>query len=184
MATQPKLMTAEEFIQLPDDGTCQELVRGEVRSMPPPAPRHGEVALRVGIRAGLHVETHQLGRVYGAETGWRIHHDPDTVRAPDFAFVAEGRLPPGPSPSSYPDLVPDLVAEVVSPDDRAKDIQEKMRDWLQAGVRLAWVLYPDTRSIAVYRSGADIRLLGPDGELDGSDVLPGFHCLVQELFPG
>lgn len=177
MTTQAKLMTAEELFLLPDDGMEHELVRGELRTMPPPGFRHEEIALQLG---GF-VKAHRLGRAVGGP-GFRIERHPDTVRAPDFAFIAAGRLPEGPPPVAYPDLAPDLVVEVVSPGDTATDVQTKIEEWLRAGVRLALVLYPHTRSVAAYRSTNDIRLLGPDDALEIGDVLPGFACQVRELF--
>jgi Uma2 family endonuclease len=130
------------------------------------------------------VRANELGRVFGAETGFRIARDPDTVRAPDLAFVSHSRLPAGRSPDGYLDLAPDLVVEIVSPSDRAQDVQEKMQDWMQAGSRLGWLFYPARQPVAVYRSATEVHLLGPDDELDGGDVLPGFRCPVRDFFPG
>ena len=182
MTTQEKLMTAEELFLLPDDGMEHELVRGELRTMPPPGFRHEEIALQVALQLGGFVKAHRLGRAVGGP-GFRLERHPDTVRAPDFAFIAAGRLPAGPPPIAYPDLAPDLVVEVVSPGDTATEVQAKIEEWLRAGVRLALVLFPDTRSVAAYRNANDIRLLGPDDVLEIGDVLPGFTCQVRELFP-
>ena len=128
------------------------------------------------------MRAHGLGRVVGGP-GFRIARDPDTVRAPDVAFIAAGRIPEGESPVAYPDLAPDLVVEVVSPGDRAGEIRKKVADWLAAGTRVVLVLYPRTRSAVVHRPGVQPETLGPDDELDGADVLPGFHCPVHDLFP-
>jgi len=182
VAIQPKLMTAEELLRIPDDGMDHELVKGELRTMPPPGIRHEAIALRVALRFGPFIEAHELGVIVGGP-GFRIEHDPDTVRAPDFAFIAAGRLPAGELPAGYADFAPDLVVEVVSPSDSAVDVHEKIEQWLAAGARMALVLYPARRSMAVYRSASDIRLLGPDDVFDGADVLPGFTCLVRDLFP-
>jgi len=182
VTTQEKLMTAEELFLLPDDGMEHELVRGELRTMPPPGFRHEEIAAEVLLVFRGFVKAHKLGWAVGGP-GFRIERHPDTVRAPDFAFIAAGRLPAGPPPVAYPDLAPDLIVEVVSPSDTAGKVQEKIEEWLRAGVRLALVLYPDTRSVAVYRGPSDIRLLGPEDALDGGEVLPGFTCPVRDLFP-
>lgn len=182
MAIEQKRMTADELWNMPDDGMDHELVRGELRTMPPPGPRHEEIALRIGIRMGGFIEAHRLGRAYGGP-GFILSRQHDTVRAPDFTFIAAGRLPDGPSPVRYMEMAPDLVAEVVSPSDSATDVHEKMLEWLAAGVRMALAFYPATRSIYVYRSPSDVRLLGPDAVLDGADVLPGFSCPVRDFFP-
>lgn len=175
-------MTADELLAAPEDGMRRELIRGVLRTMSPAGAWHEEIAAQVMLRVGGYIQAHRLGRVYGAP-GFRIGRDPDTVRAPDFAFVAKGRLPEEKSPSGYPNLAPDFLVEVVSPNDTAAEVQQKVEQWLQAGVQLVWVVYPDTRSIAVYRSTTDIQLLGPNATLDGGAVLPGFTCPVAELFP-
>jgi Uma2 family endonuclease len=182
MAIKRKLLTAEEFYELPDDGTWQELVSGEVRTSPPPGGPHGEIAMRVGIRVGAFVEQHELGRVFG-ESGWVLTRGPDTVRAPDFAFVTAGRIPPGPMRDGYPDLVPDLAVEVLSPSDRPGEVREKLQQWLDAGVRLIWVLDPRRRTVTVYRPGQPPRSLGSGDTVAGEDVVPGFSCPVADLFP-
>ena len=183
MTTQKTILTADELIRLPDDGMRHELVKGELRTMPPAGGEHGEIAFHIGTVFSSHVRARDLGHLFAAETGFRIGRNPDTVRAPDVAFVAKGRLPGGRSPRNYPELAPDLVVEVMSPWDTAREINEKARDWLRAGVRAVVVVYPRTQSVRVHRSGDDVRLLGVADELDLVDVLPGFRCAVGELFP-
>ena len=182
MATEQKLMTAEELLRLPDDGMRHELIEGVLRTMPPSGGLHEEVALQFGLVFGGFIKAHNLGRVFGAP-GVITAHDPDTVRAPDFAFVGAGRLPDDRSPSGYLDLPPDLLVEVTSPSDSAADVQDKIEMWLRAGVRMVIQAYPSTRSVALYRSVSDVRLLGPDDIFDGADVLPGFRCPVKDFFP-
>jgi len=183
MATEKKLFTADDLLRLPGDGMRHELIRGELRTMPPAGEEHGIVA---GEAFGLlrnHVRGHNLGQVFAAETGFILEHDPDLVRAPDVAFVAAARFQ-GRAPSRrYSELVPDLVVEVVSPYDTAPEVEEKVQTWLQAGVRLVWVIHPSTRSVTEYRSPREIRRLTEREQLDGGDVVPGFSCRVRELFP-
>src|SRR6266516_4843290 len=146
MATQRKLMTAEEFACLPDDGMRHELVRGEVTTSPPARPPHGYIAMEIAFTLDTFIRQHRLGRSFAAETGFWIESDPDTVRAPDFAFLSFERLP-GPSPEHWPEgLVPDLVVEVVSPSDSARAVREKMEQWVRSGVRLGIVAHPRTQS--------------------------------------
>lgn len=183
MTIQRTLLTADELLRLPDDGSRKELVEGELRTMAPAGYEHGIVAGNVLLRVGNHVQANRLGDVVAAETGFRIGRDPDTVRAPDVGFVAAGRFPGGRLPATFPDLAPDFLVEVVSPTDTAHEIEEKVRDWLRAGVRLLWVVYPSTRSVTVYRSMTDVRVLKEQDSLDGADVLPGFSCRVSDLFP-
>ena len=123
----------------------------------------------------------RLGAVYAAETGFWIEADPDTVRAPDVAFVSNARLPED-DPDGYARFVPDLVVEVLSPSDRADKVREKVRDWLAAGVRLVWVVHPKEKSVRVYREDSSESTVAGDQALDAEPVLPGFRCSLDEVF--
>ena len=138
--------------------------------------------MRIGARLNNYVEAADLGEVFAAETGFVLRRDPDTVRAPDAAFVSRGRLSEDEPPSGYLELAPDLVVEVVSPSDRRRDVREKAEDWLRYGVRLVWVIDPATRSATIYRSPEDFSDLLEGDTLSGEDVVPGFSCQLQELF--
>ena len=176
-------MTARDLMLLPDGGGKRyELVEGELREMVPAGARHGRVAANLTILLGQHVRTQRLGIVLAAETGFRISRDPDTVRAPDVSFVSKERVPPEGLPEGYWDLAPDLAVEVVSPSDTAAEVQAKVQAWLEAGVRLVWVVYPGTRFVVVYGSLREISTLTATDALSGGDVVPGFSCSVGEIF--
>ena len=178
----PARMTAEQLLELPDDGYRHELVQGELQTMAPAGEWHGQVALTIGGLVWNYVRQHDLGRCYAAETGFVLNRDPDTVRAPDLAFVATERLADTPS-DRFSTLVPDLVVEVVSPSDRASDVTEKALAWLDYGVRLVWVIDPRARLVTVHRPGDVIGLVrGENAVLDGADVLPRFRVTLDELF--
>ncbi|MBI4213675.1 MAG: Uma2 family endonuclease [Chloroflexi bacterium] len=176
------LLTADQLFELPDDGMRQELVKGELRTMPPAGAEHGIVAAHVLGLLWQWVQPRALGRLYAAETGFWIERALDTVRAPDVAFIDAARVSRAPSPRFSED-VPGLAVEVVSPSDTAGEVQEKAQGWMQAGVRLLWVVYPSSRSVLAYRSVAEVQALGEADDLDGGDVLPGFRCPVRDLFP-
>jgi Uma2 family endonuclease len=175
-------MTAEQLMRLPSRGKRYELKRGELLMMTPAGALHGRVVMALGVLLHVYASQHKLGQVFAAETGFKIHVDPDTVRAPDIAFVAKERVPPAGVPRGYWELAPDLVVEVVSPNDSAADVQDKIEEWLNAGVRRVWVVYPDTQTIHIYRSLKEVNVLKPGDRLDGEDVLPGFSCTVEEIF--
>jgi Uma2 family endonuclease len=137
--------------------------------------------MRVGYRIMAHVDAHDLGRVYAAETGFKIEAAPDTVRAPDAAFIATHRLPEA-EPTGYPSWAPDVTVEVLAHDDHPGETLEKVAQWLKAGVRLVWVLDSERRTGRVYRAGGSESLLGPDDVLDGEDVLPGFRGPLADLW--
>ena len=127
------------------------------------------------------------GWVNGSSAGYRcfgesIPDDPDRVRKPDVSYIAPGRIAAGRLPTGHCEVVPDLVIEVNSPNDRYSAVEAKVDEYLQAGVRLVWVIDPQTESVRVHRLNGTVRDLGLDDELDGEDVAPGFHCAVRELF--
>ena len=138
--------------------------------------------MKLGSLLEQHASAHNLGSVYAAETGYRLEHDPDTVRAPDVSFVSRDRLPPEGESDRYWPFAPDLAVEVVSPSDTVSEVQEKVMDYIAAGTRLVWVAHPKTRTVTEYHSLAEVRVLTADDLLDGADVMPGFSCRVSELF--
>ena len=117
-----------------------------------------------------------------AETGFIIERDPDTVRAPDAAFVSKERLPPGEAQAGFLEMAPDLAVEVISPSDTASYVQAKVEQWLAAGTRLVWVIYPDSRSVTVYHSTGEGEVLSTDDTLDGAPVFEDLSVPVQDLF--
>lgn len=174
-------LSIEEFERLPDDEWRSELVRGVVVREPPAGFEHGRVAMRVSFLLARFVEERGLGEVLASETGFVLFEEPPTVRAPDAAFVAEGRVP-SPAPPGFGRLAPDLAVEVVSPSNTIAQIHSKVLDYLDAGSHLVWVVDPTTRSVTVYRSRKEIRLLAGDDDLDGGQVLPGFRVKLPEIF--
>lgn len=183
MTAQPTaaLMTADQLIAMPRDGARQELVEGVLHEMPPPGFEHGQVSIRVASLLSAFVRPRGLGVVTG-ETGFRLAADPDTVRAPDAAFVAADRLPPRDQRRGYLRLAPDLAVEVLSPDDRPRAVAAKTRAWLAAGVRILWVIDPVARRVTVHAPGQPAVEAGPGDALDGGEALPGFVLPVGDLF--
>jgi Uma2 family endonuclease len=172
-------LSIETFEHLPDDGWRRELVRGQVVREPPAGYQHGRIAARIGAILHIFVQEHGLGDVIGAETGFVLSDEPPTVRAPDAAFVAAGRLTS--DPVGFAPLAPDLAVEIVSPSNTVSEIHDKVIDYLDAGTRLVWVVDPRTRTVITYRSREEIRLLTEDEDLDGNAVLPGFRLKLSEL---
>src|SRR5438552_2431016 len=174
------LMTAEELLQTNIPNKCTELVRGRLIVREPPGGRHGLVAMTLAIRLGNYVERMEAGKLFAAETGFTLFRGPDTVRAPDIAFVRRERLP-DPIPIGFPELAPDLVVEVLSPSDRAGEILAKVADWLSAGTSLVWVVDPERRLARVYRHDGSETIVPSDGPLDGEHVVPGFSCPLGSI---
>lgn len=154
-------------------------MRGQVVREPPAGFQHGRIAVQIAALLHAFVRGHDLGEVVGAETGFVLSDEPPTVRAPDVAFVAHGRL--ASDPVGFAPLAPDLAVEIVSPSNTLSEIQDKVIDYLEAGSRLVWVVDPCTRTVTTYRSREEIRLLTEDEEIAGEPVLPGFGLRVSEL---
>ena len=180
MTTIEKFVSAEELFQMPDLGRC-ELVRGELIRMTPAGFKHGLIVINLSSLLDNFVKSHNLGKITGAETGFHIQRAPDTVRAPDVAFIRMDRLPEEP-PQGYFDGPPDLAVEVLSPNDRASQVQKKIRDWLDAGCRAVWVVDPETKSVTVYKSDRNIVVFKAADTLADAQLLPGFSAAVSEIF--
>ena len=174
------LMTADQLLHTRVPDKRAELVRGVLRVHEPPGSLHGRVAMNIGLEIASYAKRTGAGTTYAAETGFQLASDPDTVRAPDVAFVARDRVPPR-EETGYPGLAPDLVVEVLSPGDRPSDVLAKVADWLAAGARLVWVVDPARRVARVYRSDGGEVIVGPDGALDGENVLPGVSCTLESI---
>jgi Uma2 family endonuclease len=175
------LMTAEDLLTLRLPNKSTELVRGRLIVREPPSTYHGRVQSTLNVLVGSHVLRHKLGAVFGQDTGFKIKSDPDTVRAPDLAFVDRERVAQI-GPRGYAALAPDLVAEILSPDDRPGEVLQKVGEWLEAGVSLVWVIDPDRRIASVYRADGTVTAVAPDGDLAGENVLPAFRCRLSEIF--
>ena len=174
--------TADELFEMPHDGFRYELVKGELRRMSPSGWEHGVIVVNITMLLGGYVKTNDLGTCSGAETGFKIASDPDTVRAPDLAFVSRERRPEGDARKKFFVGAPDLAVEVVSPGDTRREVDEKVEDWLESGARAVWIINPRRRSVSVHRSMSDVTRLSEGEELDGGGVVPGFRCMVSEIF--
>lgn len=130
----------------------------------------------------LFVRQHNLGRVTAAETGFVLARDPDTVRAPDAAFVTSERVTQQQRREGFFEGAPELAVEVVSPGDTAEEVQQKVQEYLQTGMRLVWIVYPRTRTIQAYHSLQNVHVFTVTEALDGGDVLPGFTVPVKDVF--
>lgn len=122
-----------------------------------------------------------MGGVYAAETGFILSRSPDTVRAPDAAFVVSERLADQPATGFF-EGAPDLAIEVISPSETVDDVESKVIDFLEAGTQLVWLIYPRTQTVTVYRSLTDIEILTIEDKLDGGVLLPGFSVPLKEIF--
>ena len=182
MSTTTKPMTADELLLLPRGRFRYELIKGELRTMSPAGDEHGIVIMNLAAPLAVYVKVNKLGFVYGAETGFKIETDPDTVRAPDIAFITRERIEQSGIYKGYRPGAPDLAVEVLSPGDTSEEVDEKIAEWLTAGARMVWVVSPKRRTVTVYRSLKEIKILTEQDELDGADVVPGFHCRVADIF--
>ena len=181
MATRAKLMTAEELLEMPDDGFRYELVRGELVKMVPAGRIHGKRGNRVNYSLSAHVYENDLGETYLAETGFHLETDPDHVLAPDIAFVSREREEATPDVDGFFPGPPDLAVEVVSPSDRLTEVADKVAEWLAAGTRMVVVVNPRNRTVQSHTLDGVTELTEAD-TLDGGDVVPGWRLPVADIF--
>jgi Uma2 family endonuclease len=176
------LLTAEEYRQLPDNGQPTELIRGRVVTLNLPVPRHGEICANVVYLLRRFLEANPLGRVVGNDSGVVTERGPDTVRGPDVAYYSYDRVPRGPLPRRYLDVVPELVFEVRSHTDRWPRVLMKVSEYLEAGVGVACVLDDQTRTAHVFRAEEGPHEFADDEELTLPDVLADFRVVVGRFF--
>jgi Uma2 family endonuclease len=177
-------LTAGEMEQMGEFSQGLELLEGVLVEMPPAGGGHGSIASVIDRILGNFVWQHKLGVVLAAETGFVVARNPDTVLAPDVAFVRAERVPPRESAeyAGFWHLAPDLVVEVASPGQTRDALAAKARRWLEAGTRLVWIIWPADRQIDVWRTGQDApATLGVDDTLEGFDVVAGFTAPVADV---
>ena len=180
MSNTTRLVTADELERMPDDEYRYELVRGRLIRMSPVAPRHGNATVIVASLLWQHVRSKNLGQVW-TEVGFRLASDPDTVRAPDVAFVRSDRLPAKDARGFYRGA-PDLAIEVLSPDETPAEIREKIADYFTAGTPVVVIVDPDAQHATLHRSSAAPLTLGSDEFLDLDEVVAGFRLQLHEVF--
>jgi Uma2 family endonuclease len=174
--------TPEDLLAM-SDGHRFDLVDGQLveRNM---GAESSWIAQQINRYLGNYAETSKHGLVLGPDCGYQIFpDDPNRVRFPDGSFIRSGRLPNDALPRGHIRVVPELVLEVVSPNDLAWEVDMKVTEYLQAGVPLIWVFYPDTRTVSVYRAAGQAARLGVGETLSDAEVLPGFACPVADVFP-
>lgn len=178
MATTHHVITDEELLRLPRDGSKYEVVDGELVHMSPAGWLHEKIVANLMGVLRNYVKAKQLGDVIGSSALYVLPGG--NKRGPDVSFVAAGRLA-SEAGRSFPELAPDLAVEVVSPGDRPRQVLDKVGEYLQAGVRLVWVIEPKQRQATAYRGLTDVRVIDGGGSLDGEDVLPGFICPLADV---
>ena len=183
LATTVTHYTPEDLLDLPDYGRF-ELIEGQLveRKM---GAKSSYAATKLLIRFGSFVESNNLGLVFQADCGYQIFAQArERVRFADVSFIRRGKLPEDRPPDGHCRVVPDLVIEAISPHDTAYEVEDKIAQWLGAGVRLVWVLYPETQRVQVHRADGTVTKLRSEESLAGEDVVPGFACQVAEIFQG
>ena len=180
-ATTQVQTTADELLRLPSGKNRYELIRGELKTRAPAGNEHGALAALMTDFLIVDVRAQKLGKVYAAETGFKLASNPDTVRAPDTAFISQQRLDEvGPVQGYWPGA-PDLAAEVVSPCDLYTEVSDKVAEWLEAGSGMV-VVNPRNKQVVMHLSPTEVKVLGVDDTLNSGEVVPGWQLPIRELF--
>ena len=180
MTTKHQLITADELLRLPRNGKRYELVQGMLSEKVAPGDQHAITVFLTASAISNYVDATGYGEGRTGEPGYRLGSNPDTVRAPDVAWIAPGRVAEG--TRGYPELAPDLAVEVKSPGNSYAELADKAAMWLGHGSKEVWVADPERLDLTVYRPGAAPLVLGEDEDIDGSDLLPGFTSPVWRFF--
>ena len=177
------LWTAEDLLDFQNSPWQHELIQGVLYRMPPTGFDHGRIESLFSAFLTIHVTTNQLGQVASGDPGFIIARNPDTVIAPDIAYISHERLKSAISTDRFLTIAPDLVAEIVSPNDRPREVQEKVERWLQFGVQAVVVIDPKSQTLTVHQSLDQKRIYGLDNTIDLNFVVPGFSLPMRQLFP-
>jgi Uma2 family endonuclease len=182
MSREIRVVTADDLMRMPDDGYSYELVQGRLIKMPKPGALHGIIGTRLFSALIRLVEAHDLGAVFPQDTGFKLTSNPDTVRAPDLAFVTRERVASVGFPEGFWPGAPDLAVEVRSPHDSLRELSKKADEYLSHGSRLVWVIDPRRQEVTVFRAAHEPVTLAHTDVLSGADVVPGFEMPVVRLF--
>jgi Uma2 family endonuclease len=175
-------MTAEELMNLPDDGFLYELINGELEKMPPPGHPHGRIAFRLSVLLGQFILDNGLGDGFINDTGFQLTWNPDTVLAPDLAFVTNERFAEGRNKEGYWPGPPHLAVEVLSPHDRLGKVRKKISQWFGFGVQQVWIVDPKHLTVTIYRSESDTTTFSGSDYLESQDLFPGFRLSLDRIF--
>ncbi len=182
MSTSTALMTAEDLLRLPRGQFRYELINGELKTMSPTGHTHGRITVRLTAPLAQFVWENELGEVYGAETGFKLTSNPDTVLAPDIAFISKQRVKDLGETKGYWPGAPDLAVEVLSPGESSAEVKAKVSQWLGFGAKQVWVVSPKLCTVTIYRSLSDTSTFTEQDYLEGTDLLLGFRIALAELF--
>ena len=182
MVTTTRLMTAEELLNMPDDGFRYELIRGKLRKRSLAGQTHGRYTSNISLSLGGHAKANRLGKSYIADTGYILTTDPDHVLAPDFAFISNERLNEIGESDGFAQGAPDVAVEVISPNDRYTEVEEKVEDWLNAGCRAVIIVNPRRQTVNLHRSPTNVTTLTESDTLEISDIIPGWRMPVEDIF--
>ena len=175
----PVPITPDDLLKL--DGLC-ELVDGEIIEKGAMGFRSGVTTLRLASRIDVFLDSKEIGAA-SCETTFRCFpQKPSQVRRPDISFILAARLGDVPDDGHVP-IRPDLVVEVVSPEDRINDLEDRLADFRSVNVPLIWIVYPQSRIVRIFRPGERIEELTEAEELRGEGILPGFSVALRDIFP-
>ena len=175
-------MTAEELLMLPRGQFRYELINGELKTMSPASHQHGRIAMRIAVPLVQFVWKHKLGDAYAAETGFQLTSNPDTVLAPDAAFVTETRAREFRDNKGYWPGAPDLAVEVISPSEGGTKVRSKVAQWIGYGARQVWIVDPKHETVTIHRPSAESVRFELHQTLEADDLLPNFRIAVADIF--
>lgn len=177
-------LSEEQFFQLCQinrDLRIERSAEGELLIMPPAGSETGQRNMRIAVRLGSWAERDGTGLAFDSSPGFTLPNG--AVRSPDASWVERSRweeLPPD-ERKKFARICPDFVLELRSPSDRLDDLQAKMREYLDNGARLGWLLDPEPRHLYVYRPDAPVERLEDPDTVSGDPVLPGFELDLRQI---
>ena len=182
MSTSTALMTADELLELPRGQHRYELINGELKTMSPASHDHGRIAMRIGATLAEFVWRNNLGEAYAAETGFLLTSNPDTVLAPDAAFISEEHARRGRDRKGYWPGPPDIAVEVLSPSETGPKARKKIEEWLGYGTKQVWIVNPKKQTLTVHWASGESKTFSSEEIFEADELLRGFSVAVADIF--
>jgi len=171
--------TVEDLLNMPEDGLKHELVNGEI-VVSPAGWEHSKITIKISHILATFLDAHPIGELGSSELG--IWLAGGNLRSPDVTFIRSEKVPKGEKQRAFLESIPDLAVEVLSPSDRSKFVQAKIREFLENGVPIVWLVDPAQKTVTEYRSLSEIKLYSGDDVIHADPVLPGFSCAISRFF--
>lgn len=164
------------------DTRFETTAKGELIIMPPTGSESGRKNSKLIVRIGIWNEREQLGELFDSSTGFKLSSG--ATKSPDVSWIESSRWQaiPKEQQRKFAPIDPDFVIELMSSTDDREELQQKMVEYMNCGIKLGWLICPDEKQVEIYRNGRDEEILDNPSSLSGEKVLPGLILDLADIF--